>query len=89
MKVTAVYLYVGTYTCSKYMMNVKNRTVFVTVIEHTSKLVLPMATVVSVILQCFTVFVATVAVWSLSWTVALRHYVPRYSTWVRRNVLWV
>ena len=36
-----------------------------------------MATVVSVILQCFTVFVATVAVCSLSWTVALRHYLPR------------
>ena len=47
-------------------MNVENRTVFVTVIEYTSKLVLQMATVVSVILQCFTVFVATVAVWNFS-----------------------
>ena len=62
---------------------------FVRVIYYNLKPVLLMATVVSVILQCFTVFVATVAVWSLSWTVALRHYVPRYSTWVRRNVLWV
>lgn len=66
MKVTAVYLYVGTYTCSKYMMNVENRTVLSELFNILQKLVLQMATVVSVILQCFTVFVATVAVWSLS-----------------------
>ena len=45
-------------------MNVENPVVFVTVIEYTSKPGLQMATVVSVILQCFTVFVATVAVWT-------------------------
>ena len=70
-------------------MNVENPVVFVTVIEYTLKPALQMATVVSVILQCFTVFVATVpAVWRLSWTVATMYSII-LSTWIRRKVLGV